>query len=468
MPLKFGTDGWRAIVGEDFTYERVAELIQAFCLLKKKEKDRSIYLGYDRRFASDRFAKTVAEVLLGNGFQVYLSQSFCPTPAISWLTKKKKALAGIMVTASHNPYYYNGIKFKEPDGGAASVAYTDAIEEVFCAQEKKGFSIKRLSLDRAKKTGQLKSFNPHQAYLTHLKGLVDFKAIKKIKGPLLVDSMYGAGSGFLKAILGKKIMELRGEDNPGFGGIHPEPIEKNLKASLQAIKKNTCLLGLATDGDADRIGAMDEKGRFVDSHQIFSLILQHLVEEKGLKGTVVKSVTATERVRKMAKFYGLEIIETPVGFKHICQVMRESKKPLIGGEESGGISVAQHVLERDGIFSGLLLLEIAAKQKKPLSAILKDLDKKFGPHYFARWDLKLPEKMKKNLLSALKKGLEPRLKSPRLVDYDFQDGFKYYFDDGSWLMLRASGTEPLLRVYAEAPSQKKVGLLLRAGENLLK
>ncbi|MCB1214954.1 MAG: phosphoglucomutase/phosphomannomutase family protein [Deltaproteobacteria bacterium] len=468
MPIHFGTDGWRAIVGEAFTQERVAQLIQSFCELKKKFKEVPIVLGYDRRFASDRFANTVAEVLLGNGFSVKLSQSFCPTPVISWLTKEKKALAGIVVTASHNPYYYNGIKFKEPDGGAASPQYTQEIEERFAKLEKKAFKIKSLSLEEGKKLGRLQYFDPQSAYLKRLKSLVDFKAIEKIPGSILVDSMHGAGSGFLKSLLGKKIIEFREEENPSFGGVHPEPIAKNLSKTAQQVLQHQALMALATDGDADRIGALDEKGLFVDSHQIFSLILRHLVEVKSWKGTVVKSVTTTERIRKMAKYYGLDFVETPVGFKHICQAMRQAKKPLIGGEESGGISVAKHVLERDGVFSGLMLLEILATQKKPLSKMIKDLDQQFGPHYFERLDLNLKEDKKKSLLQALKKGLKPSVKGRRLEGNNFSDGYKYYYDDGSWLMLRASGTEPLLRVYAESESPQKTRLLLKTAELLLK
>lgn len=467
MAIQFGTDGWRAIIGADYTYENVARVIQAFCDLHESERGREILLGYDRRFCSDLFAAEAAQVLLGNGFRVNLSSSFCPTPCVSWMTKTRKALAGVVITASHNPYPWNGVKFKEGYGGSASPGLTARIEAKILENTHQNRPILKKNLAEAKREKQLRSFDPHREYATQLKRLIDFDLIRRAKLKIVVDAMHGAGGGFFPALLGDAAIELHGDANPGFGGVNPEPIEKNLSEALLAVRKKRAHIGLATDGDADRIGAIDEKGRFVNSHQIFSLILRHLVRVKKWKGDVIKTVSGTQMIQRIGEKLGLKVIETPIGFKYICQEFLKNK-PLMGGEESGGIGIAKHVFERDGILSGLLLLEILAYHRKPLSKILQDLQKEFGPLFFHREDLTIASEKIARLKASLGAGVTPDWGRAELVAKDFRDGYKYLLSDGSWLLIRPSGTEPLLRVYAEAPTLKRAESLIASALRLIR
>ena len=463
MSIHFGTDGWRAIIGADYTYENVAKVLQAFCDLNTSERGREVILGYDRRFSSRLFAEEAAQVLVGNGFKVLLSKDFCPTPCISWMTKNREALAGVVITASHNPFQWNGVKFKESYGGSAAPEITRKIEERIQYNEQRGSPVKRLTLEAAGSADLLEFFDPHGAYLKQLKSLINVSAIRKAKLKIVADPMYGAGCGFFTKLLGEQVFEIRGEENPGFGGVNPEPIEKNLKTAMETVRKRRAHIGVATDGDADRIGAIDEKGRFVDSHKIYSLILRHLLSVKKWTGDVVKTVSTTQMVNRIGERHGLKVIETPIGFKFICQEFRRSARPLMGGEESGGIGVARHVFERDGILMGLFLLEILAHHRKPLSKIVEGLQKEVGPLHFFREDVPLRPETLLKLREVLKTGKDPDFGSLKLQSKNTLDGFKYLFEDGSWLLIRPSGTEPLLRIYAEAPSSKKAKQLIRAG-----
>jgi len=466
MAITFGTDGWRAIIGEEYTFDNVAKVLQAFCDLQRKSERRAVIVGYDRRFQSRAFAECAARVLLGNGFQVQLAESFAPTPCISWMTKRHGALAGVVITASHNPFQWNGVKFKEAYGGSASPEFTSRIEEQIRRNQLADQSPRQLSLDEGKSRGLLAYFSPQDAYLKQLGKLVDLAKIRRAKLKVVVDPIHGAGSGFFQALLGKRAIEIRGEENPSFGGANPEPIEKNLGPAIATVRRLRAHIGLATDGDADRIGAIDEKGRFVDSHHIFSLILRHLVAVKKWKGTVVKTVSTTNMIRRLCKNFGLELVETPIGFKYICQEFRKLD-PLMGGEESGGIGIAKHVYERDGILCGLLLLEILALHRKPFSKIIADLQKEVGPLLFLREDLHWPLEKIRLAKERLADGAVPETPGFKLRSKNFVDGFKFDFDDESWLLIRPSGTEPLLRVYAEAASERKVKSLLRAARNFL-
>jgi phosphomannomutase len=463
MPIHFGTDGWRAIIGADYTYANVGRVLQAFCDLHAGFRGREVLVGYDRRFCSRQFAEEAVQVLAGNGFKVLFSEDFCPTPCISWMTKSRQALAGVVITASHNPFQWNGVKFKESYGGSASPELTRKIEERVQENQTRRRLAQKMSLEEAVHRGMLQSFDPHRDYLKQLKSLVNISRIRKAKLKVVVDSLYGAGSGFFSKLLPGQVFEIRGEENPSFGGVNPEPIEKNLKLAAQTVVRRRASLALATDGDADRIGAIDERGRFVDSHQIYSLILRHLLTVKKWSGDVVKTVSTTQMIDRIGERFGLKVIETPIGFKFICQEFQRCGSPLMGGEESGGIGVARHVYERDGILMGLFLLEIVAHHKKPLSKIVAELQKEYGPLYFFREDVHLsPDAIKK---------IRERLKTGRSLDFgafkptgqNTLDGFKYRFSDGSWLLIRPSGTEPLLRIYAEASSPKKAKQLIRAG-----
>jgi len=464
--IKFGTDGWRAVIGRDYTYENVRKVIQAWCDLQSPNPQAFVLLGYDRRFSSDLFAQEAAGVLAANGIRVKMANDFCPTPCISWMTKETKALAGIMITASHNPFQWNGVKFKESYGGSASPEYCQKIEEQILKNDQTGPAPKFLPFEAAKASGFIESFNPHHEYVDQLRRMIDVESIRRAKLKIACDPLYGAGSGFFRSVLGQDLVEIRSENNPSFGGVNPEPIEKNVGALIQTVKTRGCDIGLATDGDADRIGAVDEQGNFVDSHRIFSLLLRHLVHHKKWTGEVVTTVSTTTMINRLCEAAGLKLHETPIGFKHICAKFLEID-PLIGGEESGGIAIARHVYERDGVLSGLFLLEILALHQKPFSQILSDLQKEAGPLHFVRKDLHLSEERIGALKSRLKEAPPKALLGRPVVREHLLDGFKYFLEDGSWLLIRPSGTEPLLRLYAEAPSAEEAGKLIDEGERLI-
>lgn len=454
--IKFGTDGWRAIIDQDFTPENVTKVIQAFCDVQKNNVSQKIYVGFDRRRNSESTAKLVAQVLARNGFTVFLASQFCPTPCVSWMVKTNQALAGIMVTASHNPSNWNGIKFKESYGGAASPEYTDKIETQIIENDK---NAKKISVGAGPFSDKIHFFDPHVDYVNHLKQFVNVDLIRKTGFKIVVDPLFGAGTDFIKTVLGTDVVQINDAADPNFGGLNPEPIEKNLQALKNKILQTQSQIGLATDGDADRIGAMDEDGTYINSHQIFSLLLNHNLGYRKLNGAIVKSVSTTQLIDKICAKYGVKLIETPIGFKHICAELLKHNA-LMGGEESGGISLREHVHERDGVLNGLLLLEMMAVNGQSLKSLIQDLFREFGTFYFARDDYHLTtEKIAEVKKITAQKNVQD-VGGISVTRYDTQDGTKICFADGSWLLMRASGTEPLLRVYAEATSTKQVKDLL--------
>jgi len=464
--IQFGTDGWRAVMGRDYTHENVSKVIQAFCDVKKNEPVKTVYLGYDRRKDSDQFAKTVAEVLAGNGFTVFLSKSFCPTPCISWLTKTQNALAGIMVTASHNPPQWNGIKFKESYGGSAAPEYTQVIEEQIVKNDTSSNHAKRQNLNDALENGLIRWFDPAATYVAHLKNFVDVASIQKSGVRVVCDPMFGAGSDFFPAVLGEKVLQIHADKDPNFGGTNPEPIEKNLGELMSLLKNRKGDVGLATDGDADRIGAVDESGRYITTHQIFALLLKHHVTHRKNHGSVVMSISTTSLIRKMCAAYGLKLIETPIGFKHICKILK-NEDAFMGGEESGGISYRDHVHERDGIFNGLMLLEMMALHKKTLGGLVQDLNREFGEYFYERIDYHLSaEKIATARQLAIKADIS-EIAGVKVREIQTIDGTKIFFEDDSWLLMRSSGTEPLIRTYAEASSLKRVKDILTFAKSYL-
>jgi phosphomannomutase len=462
--IKFGTDGWRAVIGKDFTPENIAKIIQAFADIYPNlpEAGRPVVVGYDRRNKSEESAKLVAEVLTGNGINTILSSQFCPTPGVSWTVVKNNAAAGVMITASHNPADWNGIKFKESYGGAACSDYTTPIEEQIVLNTKNNREIKKKTFPN----DMCSSFDPKKEYLDALKQFVDLKAIRDLNFKILVDTLYGAGSDFFPEIIGSDITQIHTAADNTFGGLSPEPIPPHVNEAIEKTKAGGYDVCLLTDGDADRIGAVDENGRFVSPHQIFSLILKHFVEDRGLSGRVIKSLTTTRMINRLCNKYGLKLTTTSVGFKYICPILKEPGV-LMGGEESGGIGIPQHVCERDGLLCGLILLEIMAKREKRLGELVEELQKEVGPCFYKRIDLRLDDATVTRAKARLE-ALEPKeLAGRKVAEISRMDGYHFLRDDESWLLVRTSGTEPLLRIYSEAATPEDVDKLLNLGKEFI-
>jgi phosphomannomutase len=435
--------------------------------LKGNSDTSEMIVGFDTRFLSDRYATEVARVLAANGYTVHLAHSDAPTPAISFCVRHIGAVAGIMITASHNAPRYNGIKLKAAYGGSALSEQCRQVEVYLNDNEERARGPNLMDYDQARKTGLIRRFNPLTDYFNHLRTLIDFTAISENPQRLVVDSMYGSGRGVIKSILqgtGCEVQEIRGEMNPGFGGVHPEPIARYLGALAGAVSTHMGNFGLATDGDADRIGAMDERGNFIDPHRIMALALTHLVEKRKWRGPVVRTVSTTRMIDRLAKKYNLPVYETPVGFNHIADYMLK-EEVLIGGEESGGISIRGHIPEGDGILMGLLLIEIIATSGASLHDLVEELLNQAGPAFYTRNDLRLvrpvaKDQMKQHLLDSAPADIA----GERVLDISTTDGVKYILADDSWLLIRPSGTEPVLRVYAEGRSPDMVKAMIGYGE----
>lgn len=455
--IKFGTDGWRAVIGKDFTPENVGRVIQAFADIYPDlpEAGRPIVIGYDRRAQSKESAQLTAEVLTGNNIKAYLSEQFCPTPCVSWMATQLNAAAGVMITASHNPPEWNGIKFKESYGGAASPEYTAPIEAMIVLNREQNRGAKKTALPNE----SCKTFHPKNEYVEALKKFVNLKVIQESRLKVLTDPMFGAGSDFFPEILSGEVTQIHFEADTTFGGIQPEPIPPHIDEAMARTRAGGFDICLVTDGDADRIGAVDEDGNFVSPHQIFSLILKHLVETRGWKGKVVKTITTTRMLNHLCQKYGLELVTTPVGFKYISPLLNQPGV-LMGGEESGGIGIPRHVCERDGLLCGLLLLEIMAMQGKRIGELVGQLQEEAGPFFYRRSDLHLDNatiSRAKSRLDALKLN---ELAGRKIIETSRIDGYHFLRDDESWLLIRPSGTEPLLRTYAEARTPEDVDKLL--------
>ena len=481
MTVSFGTDGWRAVISDTFTFHNLRLVTQAIAdaaasdfwnngnSLESKPDPKKMVVGFDTRFLSDRYAKDVARVLAANGFTVSLTQSDAPTPAISYTVKNLNAVAGVMITASHNAPRYNGVKLKSSCGNSASPEQCRKVEVYLNDNEAQGRGPNLMDYDKALELGLITRFNPIPSYYEHLRKLIDFDSIANGKLRIVVDSMYGSGRGVIKGILkgtGCEVHEIRGEMNPGFGGVHPEPIGRYLGTLAGAICTGLGDFGLATDGDADRIGAMDERGNFVDPHKIMALALKHLIEKRGMTGSVVRTISTSMMIDRLAKKHSLTLHETPVGFNHIADYMMK-EDVLIGGEESGGISFKGHIPEGDGILMGLLLVEIVSSTGASLHELVKDLLDEVGPAFYERSDLRLKHPVAKDKMVAyLEQEAPAMIGGESLKEVVTIDGVKYIFADESWLLIRPSGTEPVLRVYAEGRSPEMVKAMLEYGEHI--
>lgn len=477
MPIHFGTDGWRAVISDSFTFANLRMVAQAIADAAASEHwqtgdnvdPRKFVVGFDTRFLSDRYAAEVARVLAANGFSVHLAQADSPTPAISYAVKNLHAAGGVMITASHNAPRYNGVKLKAAYGGSALPEECRRVEIYINDNEERGRGPNLMDFDKAREVGMIQKFNPLPAYFEHITTLVDRDVIAENPQHFVVDSMYGSGRGTIKAFLhgtGCEITEIRGEMNPGFGSVHPEPIDRYLGALKGAIGTGFGNFGLATDGDADRIGAMDERGNFVDPHKIMALALRYLVEKRGWSGSVVRTVSTTRMIDRLAKRYGLKVYETPVGFNHIADYMM-TEDVLIGGEESGGISFKGHIPEGDGPLMGLLLVEIISHARKSLGELVNDLIEDVGPAFYERADLRLIRPVAKNeMTNLLVKNAPSEIGGEKVSEVSTRDGVKYIMADDSWLLIRPSGTEPVLRVYAEGRTMQMVKDLLGYGQKV--
>jgi phosphomannomutase len=481
MPINFGTDGWRAVISDTFTFHNLRLVTQAIAdaihsghwhdkLLANVDPDPNrIVVGFDTRFLSDRYARDVARVMAANGYTVYIAQADASTPAISYAVKNLNAIGGIVITASHNAPRYNGVKLKAANGCSASPEQSRRVEIYLNDNQERGRGPNLMEWDQAVEEGLINSFNPVPDYYQHLRTLIDFDAIASNPPQVVVDSMHGSGRGLIKGILtgtGCEVKEIRGEMNPGFGGAHPEPIGSHLGALAGAISTGMGNLGLALDGDGDRIGAMDERGNFVDPHKIMSLALSYLVEERGWKGAAVRTVSTTRMIDRLAAKYQLPVYETPVGFNHIADYMI-SEDILIGGEESGGISFRGNIPEGDGVLMGLLLIEIVAVYNKSLHTLVNELLSEVGPAFYQRKDQRLKFPIEKNeMVQYLLDNQPAKIGGIKVSDILTVDGVKYILSDDSWLLIRPSGTEPVLRVYAEGRSEDMVQALLGYGESI--
>jgi phosphomannomutase len=464
--IKFGTDGWRAVIADDFIFDNVRQVAGAIAsyVLKHGDPKRGVIVGYDTRFASPRAARITAEVLAEAGIPVKLANDDTPTPAVSYAVKNLKAAGGVMITSSHNPWNWNGMKFKASFGGSATPAIMKAIEEELGASP------------RGQKAA-IDEIDFKQPYIAAISAFADLPLIAKANFKFVVDSMYGAGRGTLTQVFQERNIQhiaIRQELNPLFPGINPEPIELNLAQLQEVVEKEKCHAGFATDGDADRIGAVAEDGSFVDAHKIIAVLLRWLLERKKWPGEVVRAFNTTRMIDRICAKYGRKLNECPIGFKYVADLMME-REILIGGEESGGIGYSRFLPERDGILNSLLLANVMAEEGKPLGQLVADLQKEYGPHYYGRRDLHISEEIKQSAIQRAKSEQTKHLGNYGVQKKENLDGIKFFLDaptngNGAeaWILFRASGTEPLLRVYAEAASPELVEEILASGEKFVK
>jgi len=469
-PIVFGTDGWRAVIAEDYTFENVRTVAQAMAEWMKRDgyASKGVVVGYDTRFLSGSFASAAAEVMAANGIKVALSSAFLPTPALSFAVRERQAGAGIMITASHNPARWNGFKVKPWYGGSASPEVTAAIEGAIPGIQAAG-SVRSSPLGELEAQGLVERFDVRASYLRACAGFVDLDRIKAAGFRVLVDSMFGAAQGWIaKAVAGgaTTVREVHGERNPSFPGLRaPEPIAPNLAESMGLIADGGFDVGLATDGDGDRFGLIDERGRFVTQLQTFALLVHYFLEVRGERGAIVRSVTMTKMVDRLGELYGCPVHETKVGFKYLGPKMMETDA-MIAGEESGGSAFRGHIPERDGVLAGLLVLDAMARTGKRPSELLADVYARVGMHEYDRIDVTVrPEE--RAAIEARVGGARPaKVGGIAVTGVDTVDGYRFNLEGGWWLLVRFSGTEPLMRIYAEMPSMAQVQQALAEGQAL--
>jgi phosphomannomutase len=467
--IRFGTDGWRGRIAEEFTFgnvEIVAQAVADFLTEGGAGTDRPVLIGYDRRFLSERFAARVAEVLAGNGLRVGLYRRDLPTPLVSFDVHRQQARAGVVITASHNPPEFNGFKIKEPFGGSARPEVTAAVEARLGRSQPR-----RRPIEQAEAEGLLEWIEPpDEAYFHRLRALVDVEAIRRAEWHIVVDPMHGTADRYMERLLAGgrcRVETIRAERDPLFGGVNPEPMPQNLAALCEAVRAAGAQIGLAHDGDGDRLAAVGEDGSFITPHQIFPLLVWHLVRERGQRGTVVRTFSQSVLVDRIAGALGCPVRVVPIGFKYIADLML-AEDVLIGGEESGGIGVRGYLPERDGTFAGLLLLEaLIARGERPSEAV-RALWREFGEFHYRREDLHMPVERGTEIVARLTADPPDRIAGYRVLEVQTLDGTKLLMDDASWILFRQSGTEPVLRVYVEATSVEKRDRVMEAGLALVR
>ena len=461
-PIKFGTDGWRAVIAREYTFANLERVAQAYAdYLLQNNASPSVVIGYDRRFLSELFAPRAAEVLAGNGANVSLFDKAVPTPLISWAVKELKADGGVVITASHNPADFNGFKIKAPWGGSAAPETTRAVEELVDAN-----AVKRSNVAIEPDSDGLAP--AIESYREQIASYVDLERLRAATGTVIVDPMHGSGGDWVESFLTGGTLNaetIRGYRDPLFGGVNPEPIDSNLGALKKRVSETKALVGLATDGDADRVGAVNERGETMNMHQVVPLVLLHLVRERKMTGGIVRTFSQSVLLKRIAAAFNLPIFETPIGFKYIADLMLKDDI-LIGAEESGGIGVKGHIPERDGILNSLLFLEAIVTAAVTPSEMLTTLHREFGEFHFGRKDLHVQPGPGQQLVGDLAQNPPAQLTGYTVTGVDTMDGTKLLFDDESWLLFRQSGTEPVLRIYSEATSVVKAQELLAAGEGL--
>jgi len=477
--IKFGTDGWRGIIADDFTFENVRLVTQAICDYLKTSQQSTVnsqqsrptsgsqlklVVGYDTRFLSQEFAKACTEILVANDISVYFHEEPRPTPMVAFAIKAYQAAGAIMFTASHNPAQYNGIKFIPDYAGPATTKITSQIEgnikKIKTANAKRRPRTSPVSQGKTTenilKSPLVELIDPSEQYLDHLKSLLNFDILQRQKLKVILDPLYGAGQGVMDALFqaaGCQTESIHAKKDALFGSMSPDPSYENLKQLAQEVLKKKADLGLALDGDGDRFGVVDSNGSYVFPNQALALAAVHLLKTKKLKGAIVRSVATTHLLDKIASEYGVDLIETPVGFKHVGEMMRK-KTVVLGGEESAGLSILGHIPEKDGILADLLLAEMSAYEKKPLSLLLEEIYKQYGYHVTSRMDVNCSDPKKTQFFESLKNNPPAFVGDLRVEKLDDKDGIKLYLSHQNWVLFRASGTEPLVRIYVEASSKE--------------
>ncbi len=469
LNIKFGTDGWRGIIAREFTFDNVRLCAQSMAeyIHDSGMASRGLLIGYDNRFASEDFAAATAEVVAANNIKVYLCSKTTPTPVISFGILDKKTAGAVIITASHNSAEWNGFKLKSHDGTSAPTEMEASVEGRIPEIAERN-RVKVLPLENALQQGIVEYIDLAPDYIQHLSKLVDIESIRQSRLKVMVDPMYGAGIGYFKGILSGgsiQVEEINGERNPLFPGIQPEPIARNLTKLSRMITERGIDVGLANDGDADRLGVVDEKGEFRNTLEVFALLALYLLDTRGEQGAIIKTVTSSSMLYKLGEIYHVPVLETPVGFKYVGPLMM-SENALIGGEESGGYGFRGNVPERDGILAGLYFLDFMIRTGKTPSQLIDWLFSIVGPHYYYRTDFEFPHEQRAAIMERMHHAAPEEFTGTKVVRIDTTDGFHFVMSDGSWLLVRFSGTEPVLRIYAEGTDMEKVKALVESGKSL--